>query len=71
MMLLTSCRKGEVRSATWSEFDLANAVWAIPADRMKMRRAHRVYLSCQVLQLLDELKPLSHGSDFLFPHTRF
>lgn len=71
MMLLTLCRKDEVRSAKWSEFDLANAVWEIPAERMKMRRAHRVYLSRQVLKLLDELKPLSHGSDFLFPHSTF
>jgi integrase len=69
IMLLTLCRKDEVRSAKWSEFDLANAIWEIPAERMKMRRAHRVYLSRQVLELLDELKPLSHGSEFLFPHN--
>lgn len=42
MMLLTLCRKDEVRSAKWSEFDLGNAVWEIPAECMKIGRTHRV-----------------------------
>jgi hypothetical protein len=34
---LTFVRPGELRHATWSEFDLDHAEWRIPAERMKMR----------------------------------
>src|SRR3546814_2717762 len=46
-------RPGELRMAEWSEFDLDNAVWKIPAERMKMRRPHEVPLSRQVLAYLE------------------
>lgn len=68
MLLLTFTRKDEVRMAKWTEFDFDNAVWEIPAHRMKMRDPHRVYLSRQVLALLKRLQALSGYSDYLFPH---
>ncbi len=40
-------RPGELRMATWQEFDLDGAVWKISAERMKMRRPHEVPLSRQ------------------------
>jgi len=67
LMLLTFVRKNEIVQARWNEFDLDNAVWVIPATRMKMRDAHVVPLSTQVLTSLEQLKPLSFASDFLFP----
>ena len=42
-------------------------VWAIPAERMKMRAEHIVPLATQTLALLDELKPLSGYSRFILP----
>ncbi|WP_377702137.1 tyrosine-type recombinase/integrase [Pseudoduganella sp. UC29_71] len=69
LMLLTFTRKDELRLAKWSEFDLDNAVWDIPAHRMKMGEPHRVYLSSQVLALLQQVKPLSFGGDYLFPNN--
>ena len=39
----------------------------IPAERMKMRRAHSVPLSPQVLELLEIIRPHSGDSEFLFP----
>ncbi|PWB88530.1 tyrosine-type recombinase/integrase [Methylosinus sporium] len=42
LMTLTFVRPGELRSAEWAEFDLDKAVWAIPGEKMKMRRPHRV-----------------------------
>ena len=64
-------RPGELRMAEWSEFDLDNAVWKIPAERMKMRRPHEVPLSRQVLAYLDELFALTGPDGFVFPafHT--
>lgn len=64
-------RPGELRQAEWSEFDLDRALWVLPAEKMKMRRAHRVPLSRQVLALFDELKPLTGHGRYVFPsfHT--
>ena len=64
-------RPGELRMAEWSEFDRENAVWKIPADRMKMRRPHEVPLSRQVLAYLEELFLLTGPDGFVFPafHT--
>lgn len=64
-------RPGELRRAEWSEFDFDRAVWSIPADKMKMRWPHQVPLSRQVLELLDEIRPLTGHSPYVFPacHT--
>lgn len=63
--VLTACRTGEVINATWGEFDLDNALWTIPAERMKMRTEHRVALSPAAVAILERLKPLSDG--YVFP----
>jgi len=64
-------RPGELRQAEWSELDLDRALWVLPAKKMKMRRQHRVPLSRQVLELLNELKPLTGHGRYVFPsfHT--
>jgi integrase len=64
-------RPGELRMAEWPEFDLDNAVWKIPANRMKMRRPHEVPLSRQVVAYLQELFVLTGPDGFVFPafHT--
>lgn len=68
LLLLTFTRKDELRLSKWKEFDLANGVWSIPAHRMKMGKAHRVYLSTQALNLLHKLKLLSGTSEFVLPN---
>jgi integrase len=45
-------RPSELRCSEWSEFDFEGRVWAIPAERMKMKRPHRVPLSRQVIATL-------------------
>jgi integrase len=64
-------RPGELRQAEWSELDFERALWVLPAEKMKMRRPHRVPLSRQVLALVDELKPLTGHGRYVFPsfHT--
>jgi len=52
-------RPGELRQAQWCDIDLEEMVWSIPAERMKMRRPHRVPLSRQVVALLEELHALT------------
>jgi integrase len=69
LLVLTWCRTAEVIGAKWSEFDLKNGVWTIPAERMKAREPHVVYLSRQAIQRLEAL-PIIDGSDYLFPNRR-
>lgn len=64
--ILCASRSGEVRLAKWSEVDLDAGLWAIPADRMKMQREHRVPLSVQAVELLRAL-PAGEPDDFVFP----
>ena len=63
-------RPGELRHAEWTEFDLEKAVWTIPAEKMKMRRPHRVPLSRQVVSVLNELKAVTGEFRWLFPSVR-
>ena len=67
LLMITGVRTIELRAALWSEFDLVNAIWEIPAERMKMRRAHLVPLSTQALDLLDELKIMTGNYRYVFP----
>lgn len=64
-------RPGELRKAEWREIDFDRAVWTIPAEKMKMRWPHQVPLSRQVLAILEEVRPLTGHSPFVFPafHT--
>lgn len=57
----------EVRQAEWSEFDLDNAEWRIPAEKMKKSRPHIVPLSHQALSIIQELKEITGHGHWLFP----
>ena len=70
LMALTYVRTAELRKAKWTEFDLKNAIWTVPAGRMKMRQPHIVPLSKQAIELLEELQKLTGGGEFLFPSFR-
>jgi hypothetical protein len=48
LLALTFVRPGELRGASWPEFDIDKSVWTIPAERAKMRRPHRVPLAKQL-----------------------
>lgn len=69
LMALLFPRPGELRGATWTEFDLDNAIWAIPAERAKMRRPHRIPLSRQALAILRDLKEVTGISEFVLHST--
>lgn len=67
LLPLLFVRPGELRHARWSEINFNEAVWDIPAERMKMGRAHRVYLSEQALEILKKLHQVTGHREFLFP----
>ncbi|EGG4958970.1 tyrosine-type recombinase/integrase [Salmonella enterica] len=77
--LLIFIRSSELRFARWSEIDLDNAMWTLPANRepitgvrysergAKMKTPHLVPLSKQAVTVLKQLKLLSGNGDLLFP----
>ncbi|EHQ29807.1 integrase family protein [Mucilaginibacter paludis DSM 18603] len=67
LLLYTFVRTGELINAKWSEINFANAMWTIPAERMKMDLTHLVPLSKQALSVLYELKELTGHREYLFP----
>jgi integrase len=71
-LVLTAARPGEVRYATWKEIDFEDAVWRIPAERMKMRKPHEVPLSFRAVRVLFDLRPLYRSDDdrLIFPSIR-
>ena len=70
LLALTFVRPGELRSAEWSEFDLDAALWSIPAEKMKMRRPHRVPLSQRAVAILRDLHSITGKGRYLFPSVR-
>lgn len=60
-------RPGELRHAEWSEFDIENAEWRIPAKKMKMREQHLVPLSTQAITVLQELHAYTGDGKYVFP----
>jgi integrase len=52
--ILTCARTSEVLHATWGEIFVADAIWRVPASRMKMQKPHDVPLSEQALRLLGD-----------------
>ncbi|GJI92303.1 tyrosine-type recombinase/integrase [Duganella hordei] len=62
--ILTACRSGELRGATWAEIDLKAKLWTIPAERMKAGKEHRIPLSTGAMALL---RSLERTGDVVFP----
>jgi integrase len=63
-------RPGELRHAEWGEFDLEGALWIIPAEKMKMRKAHHVPLSSQAVALFKEVQAVTGPAGYVFPSVR-
>jgi integrase len=63
-------RPGELRHAEWSEIDLKEATWKIPAEKMKMKKVHIVPLATQVVDILNELQDITGHGRYIFPGMR-
>lgn len=67
LIALLYARPGELRQASWGEFDLVSGVWTIPAERAKTRKEHKKPLTEASLNILSELKQLTGHEAFVFP----
>jgi integrase len=64
LLLLTGQRRDEVAALPWAELDLGAALWRLPAERTKNKRASDVPLAEQAVMIL---KTVTHRSPLVFP----
>ena len=75
--VLCAARTSETLGATWDEIDLDEALWTVPANRIKAGKEHRVPLSKAALAVLRQVRDITEKiggavakSKFLFPNDR-
>jgi integrase len=67
-LILTAARSGEIRGATWGEFDLESGLWSVPAERMKMGRVHHVPLAPAAIDAFRRAEAFrAPCTDLVFP----
>lgn len=62
-IVLTAVRSAEGRCVTYSELNLEEGVWTIPADRMKAGREHRIPLSDEAMEIIAEMEVFKRDAD--------
>jgi integrase len=67
--ILTAARTSETLGAKWTEINLAQKLWTVPAVRMKSGREHRVALSNRATAILEALAGAKTG-EYVFPGQR-
>ncbi|MBW8319858.1 MAG: tyrosine-type recombinase/integrase [Arenimonas sp.] len=67
-LILTASRSGELRQMRRDEIDFADAVWIVPASRMKAKVVHRVPLTPRAIEILEmQLDASDSGEGMIFP----
>ena len=66
-LILCASRSGEVLGARWSEIDIDQKAWTVPAARMKANKDHTIPLTPAALKILAAQ---SHDSEFVFAAPR-
>lgn len=68
LLLITGQRRSEVAGMRWSELNLDEGIWELPANRVKNARLHIVPLPDQAVDILRSLHKFL-DSDFAFTTT--
>ena len=66
--ILTGCRSGEARHATWDTID--NDTWTLPGERTKTGKPNRIPLSRRAPEVLAEARRLGDGTGLVFGVAR-
>ncbi len=69
LILYTAKRRSEAVFAEWSEFDLENQNWVIPAKRTKTGKKHTTPIPAQVVEILKR-RSKTRRNQFVFPHNK-
>lgn len=70
LMVLIFLRPYNMRFLRWEYVDLSEKLITIPAEEMKMNRAHKVPLSTQAIEILKAVMPLTIEDEFVFASDR-
>lgn len=63
----TFCRTQEMRFMRWRDIDWVEQVWNVDENTLKRNHApHKVPLSKQVIEILEQLQPITGDCDFVF-----
>ena len=65
LLILTATRTKEVIEAKFDEFDLQRKIWTIPAEKMKVRKEHKVPLSNEAIEIIEFMKR-KHNHEYVF-----
>jgi integrase len=66
--LHTMTRPAETAQIEWSDID--NDVWTIPLEKSKTKQMHKIPLSVQSLEILNQMKVFSRGSNYVFCNAK-
>lgn len=64
--ILTVGRTSQVLLAKWPEFRIEDSLWIIPAERMKVKKEHRVPLSARACEILETMRKATE-TEYVFP----
>lgn len=70
LLAYTWVRTNELRMMEWTEIDKGDALWIIPAGKMKRRKDHLVPLSRQAMDIIKMMHARNSGSIYVFPSDR-
>ena len=65
-VVLCASRPGEAIGARWSEIDVVDRLWTLPAERTKAQRLHRVPLSVQAVEVIERARALNRPGSLVF-----
>jgi integrase len=60
-------RPSNLRLMEWKELDFEANTWTIPADKMKMKKEHKLPLHPRVIELIKEIEPYTKNFKYVFP----
>lgn len=67
LLMLTLVRPGELRAATWTQFNFQAAQWRVPVLRSGDQAVHVVPLSSAALETVMEVRQYAGDGELLFP----
>ncbi len=70
LLVCLGVRKNELLQAKWSEFDLSKGIWFLPEERSKTSEPIAYPLDAYLVDILEQLKWRSCGSEYVFPNRR-
>jgi integrase len=64
VLILTCCRRNEVRRMRWEELDWPNGFWTLPSERTKSKRERGIALTPTAIRIIEAQEPRSSGLVF-------